>query len=180
MGHDPSSFKRVAVLTGMTMLVGGAEISEVNAATLTQTIPFSVSTGPTDFDTVSNTDMLLLNGFNTLSSSGTLTDVQFSLDSNVDDEGSVGVNVSAKVTVDGGIQIGPTQTTTGTYNFSTNGVLSPPDLSFYVTSSVFAVSLTLAVSSESTDGFADWTGEGASETGLTVTYTYTPAISAIA
>ena len=33
MTHDPNSFKKVAALTGLTVLIGGAEISNAHATT---------------------------------------------------------------------------------------------------------------------------------------------------
>ena len=45
MTHDPNSFKKVAVLTGLTVLIGGAEISNAHANTIsdpTQTFSYSI------------------------------------------------------------------------------------------------------------------------------------------
>jgi hypothetical protein len=43
MSEGTNSIKKVAVLTGLTMLVGGAEIIEANAATVTETHTFLFS-----------------------------------------------------------------------------------------------------------------------------------------
>lgn len=61
MKHDTGSFKKVAVLTGLTVLVGGAEISHANADTVSQDITFNF----TNPDTGSVTDLLSFSGFNT-------------------------------------------------------------------------------------------------------------------
>ena len=176
MSHDQSAFKKVAVLTGLTMLVGGAEISEANAApgqTETQTQTFLV-TGTTAGNTVMPTDTLNFNEFNT--SLGNLISVEFSLDSNVSVSGTFFGPIPAVVSVDGGIQIGPSSSGgTGTYDFGpTSGVLSPPSLAFYEGSSTFAVLLSLTGSSESSGSIFQWDGKDNGETGLTVTYNYTP------
>jgi hypothetical protein len=177
MTHDTGSFKKVAVLTGLTMVVGGAEISEASAATLSlfDSMPIvQVSTTSSG----SNTATLNFNQFNASGAlaGATLTDVQFSLISNIQNSGSTPFSISATVTVDGGVQIGPTGTTTGAFSFGpTEGVLSPPALSFYEGSSTFGVILTLAVG---TEGFSVVTWDPPPPDGLTVTYTYTPATSA--
>ena len=46
MTHDPNAFKKIAVLTGLTVLIGGTEISKANANTTTpQTDTFFYSIG---------------------------------------------------------------------------------------------------------------------------------------
>jgi hypothetical protein len=173
MSHDQSAFKKVAVLTGLTMLVGGAEISEVNAATLNQTIAFDFSVSPFE-NTASTPDTLHFDQFNT--SMGTLTDVAFSLISNIGASGTW-FDISATATVDGAL-ISPAASDTGAYDFGpvVNGALSPsPPLSFYEGSTTFAVSLLLEAGSESS---ATVTWDPVSDNGLTVTYIFTPATSA--
>lgn len=44
MSESTNSYKKVAVLTGLTMLVGGAEILEADAATVTETHTFLYTT----------------------------------------------------------------------------------------------------------------------------------------
>ena len=126
MTHDPSSFKKVAVLTGLTMLVGGAEISEADATTLSQLsqqidMPTVQTAG---YGSQSNSATLDFDQFP--ASSGTLTDVQFSLISNIGESGDV-YSISAQVSVDSGVPIGPAGTASGPFNFGpTEGVLFPP------------------------------------------------------
>jgi hypothetical protein len=83
--HDTTSFKKVAVLTGLTVLVGGAEIS--SAATLVQDQFFPPLNGPADSTTLN------FNQFNP--SLGTLQQVQIQLTSQIFE--AVGVNVFAQV-----------------------------------------------------------------------------------
>ena len=68
MSHYPSSSKKVAVLTGLTMLVSGAEILSADAAT---TIPEveQINIGPSG-------GLNILN-FNQFNEPGTLTGVTF-------------------------------------------------------------------------------------------------------
>jgi hypothetical protein len=177
MSHDQSSFKKVAVLTGLTMLVGGAEIYEADAATVTQEInmPIIQTAG---YGSQSNSDTLFFNQFNASGAlaGATLTDVQFSLISNISASGTLST-LSAQVSVDSGVQIGPTGSDTGSFNFGpTEGVLSPPALSFYEGSSTFGVLLTLNV--QSYEEYAIVTWDPPPPDGVTVTYTYTPATSA--
>src|SRR5262245_21668068 len=82
--HDTTSFKKVAVLTGLTVLVGGAEIS--SAATLVQDQNFGPLHGPS-----SNTTL----NFNKFNLAGTLTQVDLVLTSQIFE--AVGVNASVAV-----------------------------------------------------------------------------------
>lgn len=153
------------------MLVGGAEISEAAATTMSQAIdmPDIQTQG---YGSQSNSDTLNFNQFN--ASLGTLTDVQFSLVSNIGESTYV-YDISAQVSVDG-VQIGPTGTGPGSFNFGpTEGVLSPPALSFYEGSSTFGVLLSLNV--QAYENYATVTWDPPADS-VTVTYTYTPAISA--
>ena len=76
MAQQPSSLKKVAVLTGLTMVMGGAEVSGAAAATTTpQVDTFTVTASP--FSSGSGDESFTK--FN--SSLGTLTSVDFSLDS---------------------------------------------------------------------------------------------------
>ena len=125
----------------------------------------------------SNSATVDFNQFNT--ALGTLTDVQFTLNSLISVEiAAQGFNpsIAATVKIDG-VQIGPTGTADPFTFGPTEAALSPPALSFYEGSSTFDVSLLLNVnSSESVDAFVDW-GFFVNEDALTLTYTYTPAIS---
>lgn len=179
MSNDTGSLKRFAFLIGLVIAVGG--ISKVDAATLTQTA--DMPTIQTDGElTQSNSATVGFNQFNT--GLGTLTDVQLSLTSGlVVDISAQGFNpsVSAMVQIDN-VQIGPTGTALaslggGDFSFGpTEAALSPPALSFYEGSGTFNISLLLNVVSSDVDAFVTWDSfEGE---GLTLTYTYGPAVSA--
>jgi hypothetical protein len=182
MSNDARLSKRVAILTGLVMVIGGAEIPEVEAATLTQSIPMpDLMTAGTSMQ--SNSATVDFNQFNT--ALGTLTDVQLTLNSLISVEISAqGFNpdIAATVKIDD-VQIGPTGAALavlggGAFSFGpTEAALSPPELSFYEGSSIFDVSLLLNVnSSDSVEAFVDW-GFFENEDALTLTYTYTPGIS---
>jgi hypothetical protein len=85
-----NSFKQVAILTGLTMLVGGAEIS--SAATLVQDPSFGPLSGPGPSSTTLN-----LNQFDP--ALGTLTSVEVKLTSQVFE--SIGTTVSGSATGQG-------------------------------------------------------------------------------
>jgi hypothetical protein len=182
MANEASSLKKAAVLTGLTMVMGGAEISEVNAATLTVGgVPINPSVqaaGPG----ASNTGTITFNQFNNVSGAlagATLSDVQFTLISNISSTNSAATSsVSADVTVDGvpGVQIGTAATGLGPYNFTlAEGVLNPPAVGFYEGSSTFAVTLHLQANSE---GGTTVTWDPPSSF-MTVTYTYTVPTPAV-
>jgi hypothetical protein len=78
MANEASSLKKAAVLTGLTMVMGGAEVSETRAATQVQTFTFNFNVvGPATSQTVSP-------GFLAFDSSkGTLAEVDIFLDSTV-------------------------------------------------------------------------------------------------
>ena len=162
MAHDPNSFKKIAVLTGLTVLIGGAEISHADAATT------ALQTGTFDFsaDNSSVTQPLSFTGFPT--SLGTLLDVNVDLVSSSLTKDSTGnPTVNASVTFPGqpfasfeavglgGFAEGPSQLTTGLSSF---------------TNPTWSASLALG-----SDGFVTWCGgPSCSTTGITVTYDYTP------
>jgi hypothetical protein len=89
MSQDKSSFKKVAALTGLTVLVGGAEIS--SAATLIQDPSFGPLSGP------SSSTTLNFNQFNP--SFGNLSSVEIVLTSQIFE--AVGTNVNAHVSGQG-------------------------------------------------------------------------------
>ena len=100
MTHDPNSFKKVAALTGLTVLIGGAEISNAHATTFsdpTQTFSYTIG-GQYDFEssTLSPDGTLSFAGFN--AALGTLTQVEVQLNSNLNFDSS---SVSASVTLAG-------------------------------------------------------------------------------
>ena len=169
MTHDTGSFKKVAVLTGLTMLVGGAEISQANAATASQDIGFNF----TNSGTGSVTDLLSFSGFNT--ALGTLKGVSFGLISNITN--TLGF-VSAAVDVNSATELllGSTSSV-GAFNFGPVSGLNSVDgatTTFY--SSAFGVNLVLTNCTSCEFSSSTW--DPPSPDGLTVTYTYTPAISA--
>jgi hypothetical protein len=181
MSNDARLFKKVAILTGLVMAIGGAEIPEVDAATLTQSIPMPdiMTAGE---NTQSNSATVDFNQFNT--ALGTLTDVQLSLNSLISVEiVAQGFNpdIAATVQIDN-VQIGPTGSALavlggGAFSFGpTEAALLPPALSFYEGSSTLDVLLSLNVDSGEVFTFADW-GFFENEDALTLTYTYTPGIS---
>jgi hypothetical protein len=168
MARDTGSMKKVAVLTGLTMLVGGAEISEAEAATTTpQTDTFFLSTSGSP-----TSQNLNFSAFNT--ALGTLTGVLFDLNSNVSVGNSGGATgPSATVTVFG--QQISSSTSFGAYNFGsvdgTHGGATP--LSAFT--SAFAVGLAFNVNFCG-ECASNWNGQGDFK-GLTLTYEYDPTVS---
>jgi hypothetical protein len=170
MTQDAGSFKKIAVLTGITALIGGAEISQSNATTLTtsqQTSTFDPFT-----QTGNGTADSSVGPYNDFSSAlGTLTGVQFGLSSSI--SGNFAFNdhpgsLTAAVTVDG-IQIG-TQSATGTFDFSVTNMNST--LLAYVTgASTFNAGLSLTVSDCEGACSVTWDPPAPS---LVVDYEYTP------
>jgi hypothetical protein len=172
--HDPNSFKKVAALTGLTVLIGGAEISNADAATFsdpTQTFSYTIGT-QYDYEssTLSPDGTLSFAGFN--AALGTLTQVEVQLNSNFNFNAH---SVSASVTL-AGKSIGSSNPTDAGCCNAVNApfnedVFFTTSLSPFITSSISA-DLAFGVS----DGFGTWSGSG-SPAGITVTYTYTPVSS---
>ncbi len=171
MTHDPNSFKKVAALTGLTVLIGGAEISNAHATTFsdpTQTFSYTIG-GQYDFEssTLSPDGTLSFAGFN--AALGTLTQVEVQLNSNLYFNST---SVDASVTL-AGKSIGSSNPTNGSAPSIVNvpfneDVFFTTSLSPFITSSISA-DLAFGTS----DGFGTWSGSG-SPAGITVTYTYTP------
>lgn len=163
MTHDPNSFKKVAVLTGLTVLIGGTEISNANASTTApQTDTFFYSIGSFSDGGSSNTsNSLSFTGFNT--SLGTLTEVDVQLNSYIS---SNAISLSASVALAGQ----PVGSTTSTGEFDKTATFTTSLSSFETTT------ITAALSLMTSDGFATWGSMGSSNTpeGLTVSYEYTP------
>ena len=162
MAHDPNTFKKAAVLTGLTVLIGGAEISNAGAATIsdpTQTfnlsIPFQFTPGSTSTD-------LMFAGFN--ASLGTLTQVEVVQNSTISSDART-LNASTTLAAH---SVGSFTTTPVTNAAFNEDVFFTTSLSSFETSSITAH---LALSTS--DGFATWAGSG-NPAGLTVTFTYTP------
>jgi hypothetical protein len=164
MTDEPRSFKKVAVLTGLTALIGGAEISNADAATVSQRNTFGFSPSSVN---------LSFKSFNALGISGELTGVTLNLVSHV----FLPAFTSATTSVD--IFSTPFPSTpnpvpfnnatafgaTDVNDFTLNGVSGNATLADYINSNFNAV-LTLTGGSG-----VLWTGTGPE--GLTVTYTYT-------
>ena len=155
----------------MTALIGGAEISQSNAATSTpQNQLFPTLTQMGDGTTP---ESVSFNDFNpTL---GTLTAVQFILNSTITAINTAQTNPSATVKVDSE-QIGSSGTSTGPYDIAVQTITDPTILSFVTGSSTFDVDLSLTATSLSndTEGFTWNSTSSSTPAGLTVDYVYTP------
>jgi hypothetical protein len=149
MAKDAGSLKKAAVLTGLTVLMGGAETSRVEAATFSETQPISASSGGI------TPAPLSFNQFNP--SQGSLTSVEFVLTSTLTGTGPVVGFNGASVSINGN--------TLGSFSAITIPFGSPPlSASFnfdrtdglslasnYIGTGTFPVGLTI--------GFADCGGE---------------------
>jgi hypothetical protein len=171
MTQDPSSFKKVAVLTGLTALIGGAEISNADAATTSQTDAISLSTS----GGATATEMLPFNGFNP--ALGTLTAVELSVVSNVVFQiGATSATTSVQIfgntfpTVPLSFSNPGAGFAVDGDNFAVNGVSGTATLADYIGGS-FDAFPTLTGGPGSVGWFGDLPSLGE---GLTVTYTYTP------
>jgi hypothetical protein len=169
MTQDERSFKKIAVLTGMTALIGGAGISQSNAATTTpQSLSFTTLTQMGDGTTP---ESVIFNDFNpTL---GTLTAVQFILNSTIT---AINTNQSPSATVKvDSEQIGSSGTSAGPYDIAVQTITDPTILSFVTGSSTFDVNLSLtATGLNDTEGFTWNSSSPATPAGLTVDYVYNP------
>jgi len=167
MTQDAGSFRKVAVLTGITALIGGAEISQSKATTLT---PSQSQTFTSFTQTGNGTTDSSVGPYNDFSSAlGTLTGVQFQLSSNIGELSTFTPSLTATVTVDG-ITISTPASTTGAYDFSVTNVNST--LLAYVTGgSTFNATLALTVSDCEGTCAVTWDPPAAS---LVVDYAYTP------
>jgi hypothetical protein len=167
VAHDPNSFKKIAVLTGLTVLIGGAEISNADAATTTpQTDTFNFTIG-SEFDggSSSTSESLSFAGFN--ASLGTLTEVDVEVNSSIN---SNATSLGASVTLPGQPFASLSTNSVGSFIEGPSGVTT--GLSGFI-GSTWSASLALS----SSDGFITWCGGEATcvgTTGLTVTYDYTP------
>jgi hypothetical protein len=167
MKRNPKSSKKLAVLTGLTALIGGAGVSNANANTTTpQTDTFNFGVTSPIEESASNSVSLTFTGFDT--SLGTLTDVLVELNSQL----AIGVYNTGEITATAtlaGQSIASSDIFTssdGTTSLNASGDLTS-SLSSFTAGSVSA-SLTISAF----DGLATWSGSG-SPAGLTVTYEYT-------
>ena len=169
MANEASSLKKAAVLTGLTMVIGGAEVSTADAAIITptsQNTTFSI----TGFGILTASPSPSFQQFDP--SLGTLTSVDFSLDSNISANASI-TGFSATITVDNGVQLSSkTPTTLGDYDVTFTGLVGAANLAFYTGTASFPVVLTL--NNNFNEFGVTWDGMSNGETGLTLTYDYTP------
>jgi hypothetical protein len=169
MANEASSLKKAAVLTGLTMVIGGAEVSTADAAIITptsQNTTFSI----TGFGILTASPSPSFQQFDP--SLGTLTSVDFSLDSNI--SASVSGTQSATVTVDNGVLLS-SQSTLGNYDVTFTGLVGAAaanNAAFYKGTGFFPVVLTL--NNNFNEFGVTWDGMSNGETGLTLTYDYTP------
>jgi hypothetical protein len=162
MMQHAGSFRKIAFLAGLTALIGGAEISQSNATTLTtppQNMGFDISA--TNGSPGAKT--LTFNDFHpTL---GTLTALQFGLNSmitNVVDDPTL----TASVTIDG-VLIGQS-TSLGSFIIPVTNETSPTILSYVTGTGTFNVNLSLSVTCDGCD--IDWDPP---QQGVTVDFQYT-------
>jgi hypothetical protein len=159
--HDAKSFKKFAVLTGLTVLVGGAEISAADAATTTpETRNFSLNNFSThtqlQFDQFNPLDPLYLNG--------TLTGVKFDLNSNIQSDEFSSLSATIVVNLDT-IFSG---NTTGSFTQTAN---RGPSAFFVGSGQYFAVvdfNVIFPPCDECVVSTANWAGS------LSVSYTFDP------
>jgi len=180
MTHDPSSFKQVAVLTGLTALIGGAEISNVDAATVSE-INTALNLSSVGSSTVSQN--LSFKGFNAALGglTGELTGVQLTLFSTVNTPFPSSATVSVELfgtffpssaTSPNPLSGPPSGHVGFDFNFTNiNGVSGTTTLADYMGS--FSAVATLMGTGGSALFPVHWFGQTGGE-GLTVTYTYIP------
>ena len=163
--HDVKAFKKVAVLTGLTVLVGGAEISSADAATLNQHLTFNSLT--------ENSGPHTLN-FNQFDPSlGTLTNAGWNVDSTV-----FGTFIPTTTTTDTASFSAPNishsetfATTSSGHTFLFSGSVSGVNLVPYIGLSTLSAILQLTSSCEATCSGEGWSGS------VDLTYTYDPRAS---
>jgi len=163
--HDPGTFKKAAVLTGLTVLMGGAEISTADAATtVPETLPFSISVSQSDSENLNFTR------FNDVGGTLALTGVNFGLSSNIDLTPGGFNPFTASVSVNGNELF--SQSSTGPFNGSKTIGPDP----FFVGLGTFPVNLFFNATCESSTFCGEgWVGS------VTVSFNYetTPAQSAV-
>ena len=161
-----------AVLIGLGMVIGGAEVSEIRAATMTQTATFNLTLIGGDNATIFNPSFSAFN-----SSLGTLTEVDLSLDSTVNLQPTTNAKLSAPLFIFE--FVGPSA--------GQPAIMAPADfsevftsatvLAEYMTTPLIELALTTATC-EPLFFCGSWIGDnstGANETGVTLTYNFTPA-----
>jgi hypothetical protein len=171
-----NTVKKTAVLTGLTMLVGGAETSPAIAdMTMPQDVQFQLFT--VNGSTATVTDALSFSQFTGPVTS--LTGVTFSLDSVL--SGNRGDNFSASIQVNGETisslsGVLPRLEALGYNNTSINGLVGAADQAFYTGSG--DIMATLSLTCNPCTNLIGWFGDNAIElgvfTGLTLTYDFTP------
>lgn len=155
--HDPKSFKKVAVLTGLTVLVGGAEISSIEAATIVQSPGFFVPEN--------DTRNLTYNFFD--SSLGNLTGVEWQLTSisfaTVDASFSANLN-----TISFSASLNDTASFLGN-PFNASATFDQAGSAPFIGVGTFGAGLVLTVACNENCSGEGWSGN------LSLTYTYDPA-----
>ena len=162
MSQDTSSSKKVAVLTGLTMLVGGAEIASADT-TNPETHGFALCGNPFPCQSSANLSFNLFNP-----SLGSLTGVTIGLSSNIFENTGSPFTASAGSTLSGLLKDSPLiglGTNSGVpFNSTTN-----PPLAGYTGVGTFIVGLVYST----TCGAEQSCGEGWNGN-VSVTYTYNP------
>jgi hypothetical protein len=162
MAEGASSFKKVAVLTGLSIMAAGAEISQADATTISQTKQFLL-TKSANFG-ISTDQTVNFLGFN--SALGTLTGVHFSLDSIVTAGGDIIGGPTTALFSPSGATIN-SQLGTGQFDFT--GLAAPDSLTNYL-GALVGIKLSLDAVCEGTCT-TTWRGIDG-EAGLTITYDF--------
>jgi hypothetical protein len=160
------------------MVIGGAEVSTADAATITptsQNTTFSITVGPLVIPPPPQTGTVSPSpSFQQFDPSlGNLTSVDFSLDSNINTGSFTTLSFNAAITVDNGVPLN-SQSTSGNYDMNFTGLVGAAGANngaFYKGTGFFSVVLTLTNNSGPP---VTWDGQSSGETGLTLTYDYTP------
>ena len=165
--HDAKSFKKAAVLTGLTVLVGGAEISSADAATILQHQTF------TEFKENSLSPLnLAFNQFNP--GLGTLTQAQWSVDSTIFGTfiptAPNSVTDTASISVPGASSTSTFVTTASGHPFPFGLTAQNAALPPYIGGGSIFATFTLTASCEAACTGEGWTGS------VDLTYTYTPTV----
>jgi hypothetical protein len=169
MSQDTRAFKKVAFLTGLTVLVCGSQIAAASTISQTNSPPFNLNLSNPPTTTNKNLSFDRFNG-----ALGTLTDVKIDLASSIFEDSSITFQASAGSSLSGllnnGTFIHAGSASGVTYNSTTH-----PTLTGYTGAGSFLIGLVysmFACGEGGTCGIgAGWTGT------VTVTYTYDPVSS---
>jgi len=161
MSHKRYLLSTTAVLTGLTVLVGGVREADAATTTTPQTDTFYIEAA-NDFPGTTN---LSFQQFNP--ALGILTSVDFSVDSYLQNYGPQ--SATASISVDSVQLSSQSSSSSGIYDTAFSGLSGAANAAYYTGTSTFNAYLSLADFSSN----ALWTGDG-DYTGLTLTYDYTP------